>query len=148
MDNIDYISASDGTGEAPRATVNVYRAPTVPILNVDSTENFPNKFVASAGTVDATTGLIDPATLMVFKGSKTSGTEITIDEVAPGYSDIETNVADVVVLKPTTLWADLVANGLASAKDSLGGDGTVKLVVSDTEPTPEAGKTIIWFEPL
>lgn len=148
MENVEYIRGSDGTGEPPRATVTGYRAPTAPNLMVDSTENFPTKFVASTGNIDATTGLIDPATLMVFKGSVVSSTEINIDEIAPGYSDIENNVSDVVVLKPSTLWADLVADGLASAKDSLGGDGTVKLVVSATEPTPEAGKTIIWFEPL
>jgi hypothetical protein len=51
--------------------------------------------------------MLDDNTLTVFKGTK-SGSIITIDEYAPGYTDVGHAVGQVVVLKPSTLWADIV----------------------------------------
>ena len=147
MDNIDYIYASNGSGEAPRLTITSARAPLATTLSVDSVTNIPDKFVATTGTLNVTTGIIDPATVRVFKGSK-SGSDITIDEFAPGYVDDGNTVGQVVVIKPTTEWANIIGDSLANVKERLGGDTPVKFVVSATEPAPEAGVTIIWFEPL
>jgi len=147
MDNIDYIYASNGSGEAPRLTVTSARTTGATTLVVDSVTNVPDKFVATTGTLNVTTGLIDPATIKVFKGSL-SGSDIIIDEFAPGYTDDGNTIGQVVVLKPSTEWANIVGDSFASVKDSLGGASPVKFVVDAVEPPPEAGVTIIWFEPL
>lgn len=147
MDNTDYIYASNGSGEAPRLTVTQARASGATTLTVDAVTNIPAKFIATSGTLNATTGLFDPATTKVFRGHVASG-KIEIDEFAPGYADQGNTVGQSVVIKPTTLWADFVAAALADAKDSLGGTTPVKLVVSATQPAPDPDKQIIWFEPL
>lgn len=147
MENSDYIYASNGSGEAPRLTIIAARAPGATTLSVDATTNVPAKFVGTSGTLNTTTGLIDPATAKVFRGSIVSGA-VEIDAFAPGYADEGNTVGQVVVIKPTTEWADIVADSIADAKDSLGGATPVKFVVSATQPAPETGKTVIWFEPL
>lgn len=120
MDNIDYIYASNGSGEAPRMTVTAARAPGAATLTVDSVANVPNKFVATVGTLDPSTDLIDPATAIVFKGSIVSGA-VNIDALAPGYTDPTGNaVGQVVVIKPATEWADLVAAALHDMKTKFG----------------------------
>jgi hypothetical protein len=60
------------------------------------------------GTLQAN-GLLNPATVQVFYGTA-SGTTITISSFAPGYSDLGNAIGDVVVLKPTTEWANLVSS--------------------------------------
>jgi hypothetical protein len=147
MDNTEYIYASNGSGEAPRLTVTAARAALATTLTVDATTNLPAKFVATSGTLNTDTGLLDPATIKVFRGHIASG-KIEIDQFAPGYTDTGNSVGQVVVLKPSTEWANIIAGALNDAKDSLGGDNPVKLVVSETQPSPESGKTVIWFEPL
>ena len=111
MDNVDYIYASNGSGEAPRLTVTSARAPGATTLAVDAVTNVPNKFIATSGTLNVTTGLLDPATVRVFRGHK-SGSVLEIDGFAPGYVDAGNTVGQSVVIKPTTLWADFVADAL------------------------------------
>jgi hypothetical protein len=107
MQPADYVAASDGTGEAVRAIVTTQRLVGAATLIVDSVENWPNKFIATSGTLDPVTGMLDDNTITVFKGTLT-GSIITIDEYAPGYPDVGHEVNQVVVLKPSTLWADIV----------------------------------------
>lgn len=102
---IDYIAASNGSGEAVRAIVTTDRLISATTLIVDSVLNWPNRFVATSGTLDPLTGLLDEGTITVFKGVLT-GSIITIEEFAPGYPDIGNTVGQVVVLKPSTFWAD------------------------------------------
>lgn len=147
MDNIEYIHASNGVGEAPRMTVTAARAPGATTLTVDAVTNVPTKFVGTSGTLNVDTGIIDPGTIKVFLAEVVSG-DIEIIEFAPGYSDEGNSIGQVVVIKPATIWADILANSLANVKERLGGDTPVKFVVSAAEPPPEAGVTIIWFEPL
>ena len=103
----DYVAASDGTGEAVRAIVTTERLVGASTLIVDSVLKWPIKFIATSGTLDPLTGLLDDNTLTVFKGTLT-GSIITIDEFAPGYADVGHTVNQIVVLKPSTLWADIV----------------------------------------
>lgn len=147
MEEIEYLQASNGSGEPPRASVTVARSPGATTLTVDAVTNWPPFFVATSGVLNTETGILNPATVRVFKGHLQSGA-IEIDAFAPGYVDDGNAVGDIVVLKPNTKWADIVSDGLAEASDRLGGDSPVKFVVNAVEPPAEAGKTIIWFEPL
>jgi len=70
-----------------------------------------------AGTVDPTTDRFIDGEYVVFKGHL-AGSVITIDELAPGYTDSGNKEGDIIVIKPTTLWADL----LAAAIEAFGTD--------------------------
>lgn len=116
-----YLNASNGIGEAVRANVVVNRAIGNSQINVDSVLNWPSKFIATVGTLDTTTGIFTPGTVTVFFGHL-SGSYIIIDERAPGYSDIGNTANQIVVLKPTTPWADkLVATLNAKVKSVVAG---------------------------
>lgn len=105
MQPSDYVAASDGTGEAVRAIVTTIRNAGATTLLVDSVSHWPTKFIATSGNLDPLTGLL--STVTVFKGTR-SGSIITITAFAPGYTDVGNTVGQVVVLKPSTLWADIV----------------------------------------
>lgn len=119
MENTDYIYASNGSGEAPRMTVTAARASGATTLTVDAVTNVPAKFIATSGTLNTTTDLIDPATMKVFRGQVVSGA-IQINGFAPGYVDTGNTVGQVVIIKPTTHWADFVAGALTDMKDTFG----------------------------
>ena len=130
MPTADYIAASDGTGEAVRAIVTTQRLIGSVTIITDSVDGWPNKFVATSGTLNVSTGLLEEGTVTVFKGHLT-GSIITIDDYAPGYSDEGHEVGQVIVLKPTTLWADLVKDyldtllvGDATTLNGFGADST------------------------
>lgn len=127
MQPSDYVAASDGTGEAVRAIVTTQRLVGATTLIVDSVENWPNKFIATSGTLDPVTGMLDDNTLTVFKGTLT-GSIITIDEYAPGYTDVGHSVNQIVVLKPSTLWADIVRAYLDELSDFAEASTQVALV--------------------
>jgi len=115
---LDLINASAGTGEAVRPNITIARSAGATIITVDSVANWPAKFVATAGKIVGT-ALTTP---LVFAGH-ISGTTIIIDTIAPGYADTLGNaVGDVLVLKPSTLWADNIAGVLAVAHNN---DGTI-----------------------
>lgn len=103
-----YLRASNGNGEAVRANVVTEREVGGNEINVDSVINWPSKFVATSGAIDPTTNTFDPNTVTVFWGHL-NGTYLVIDEFAAGYSDIGNQPNEVVVIKPTTPWADLFA---------------------------------------
>lgn len=110
--DIDYIRGSDGSGEAVRATVTSARSVSATTLQVDAVTNYPDKFIATTGVLNEETGYLDPETLTIFY-AELDGANIEILDFAPGYSDIGNAVGDVVVLKPTTPWADNIADLLA-----------------------------------
>lgn len=105
--DLSKLGASDGAGEAVRANITALRAIGSTTLAVDSLVHWPQKFIATMGTLlsDST---LDPATATVFTGH-INGTGIVIDTFAPGYTDKGSKVNDVVVIKPTTNWADMMA---------------------------------------
>jgi hypothetical protein len=119
---IDFLKASDGTGEAVRAVVTGTRIATATTLEVDSLNNWPTKFVATVGTLNVTTGVLEIGTITIFKGH-ISGGDIIIDQFAPGYPDNGNSIGQVVMLKPNTFWADTLAAVLEVSHDD---DGTLK----------------------
>lgn len=124
MNEIAYLKASNGSGEPPRASVTVARSSGATTLTVDSLTNWPPKFVATSGILNVTTGILNPATVRVFKGRIQSG-KIEIESFAPGYTDTGNAVGDVVVLKPNTLWADIIANSFEAIGVSIDTDGSL-----------------------
>jgi hypothetical protein len=132
----EYIRGSNGDGEAVRAIVTTDRGIGDSDLIVDSVLNWPNKFIATVGDLDEGTGLFDPDTISIFYGTLT-GSIITIDQFAPGYSDVGNEINQSVVLKPTTAWADTVA-------DNAGGAGS-GIIVSPTPP-PDPEEDDFWLD--
>lgn len=117
------LNASDGTGEASQASVQAIRTAGANSITVSSLSHWPAKFIATTGTLIPVQGTnqktIDPSTMLVFAGHISAG-KIVIDSVAPGYVDQGSKVNDVVIIKPTTFWADI----LAGAVQSVSGNGT------------------------
>lgn len=154
MVNLNRIRGSDGNGESVKAVVTGNRLANATTITVDSVQNWQGDFIGTYGTLDGDNSLI-PASVRVFFGHL-SGSDIEIDSFAPGYTDNGNSVGDVVLLKPTTAWADELAEFLAvSHKD----DGAlaqvtrsepgIKLAVAPTQPSPDPdGNIILWFEPL
>lgn len=126
----EYLQASNGTGEAVRSNVVVARIIGSTEINVDTVLNWPNKFIATSGTLDPATGQFNPATVTVFFGH-INGTYLHIDEFAPGYSDRGNAQNEIIVLKPTTSWADKVA-----LRVSLPAGGTAAQVLTKNSSTP------------
>lgn len=118
MASIDLIRASNGSGDAVKATVTNARVISSTTIQVDATTNWPSKFIATVGSVDGT-GAFVPATVTVFDGIL-SGGNIEITSFAPGYTDIGNTPGQIVVLKPTTAWANEVADTLAVAHSDNG----------------------------
>lgn len=124
MDDIKYLYGSNGSGEAPRLTITSARAPGATTFEVDSVTNVPAHFVGTTGTLNPSTGLIDPATVKVFKGSL-DGSDIQLDEWAPGYTDpTGSQVGQVIVIKPATIWADIIASALGAVAEIVAADGS------------------------
>lgn len=118
--NYAALQASDGSGEAIRATVQSpgrdVGSTTIP---VDAVTNYPT----GTGACIITTGTLQPnntiTNAQVMYGTA-SGTSITITAFAAGYSDLGNSVGDVVVIKPTTEWANTVGKHIAN----ITGNGT------------------------
>src|SRR5690606_16748867 len=125
IDPIEYLRASNGLGEAVRANVVVDREIGSMEINVDTLLNWPPKFIATSGALDLATGTFDPETVTVFYGHS-EGNYIKIDKFAPGYEDIGNQANDMVVLKPTTPWADAVVEAVE--------EGGASVTISDTPP--------------
>jgi hypothetical protein len=130
MASINLIKASDGTGNASTATVQTVRNSGVTTIIVDTVNNIPATFMGSMGTphtfVDPVTSeeitVISEATAVDFTGH-VSGANLEIDSIAPGYTDLGSAVGDIVVIRPTTAWADNIATVLAVAHND---NGTLK----------------------
>lgn len=122
----DFIRGSNGEGEAVRAIITEARNIGDMSIVTDSVLNFPPKFIATTGTLDTITGLINPETETVMF-CHLDGSIIMIDAFAPGYSDVGNLLDQVIILKPTTAWADAVADSLNSL-----------IISSDTAPASPA----------
>lgn len=130
MASIKLLRASDGTGSASVATVQSVRSAGATTLVVDTVENIPAYFMASMGTphtftdpvTSETITVISEATAVDFKGHVNS-TNLEIDGIAPGFTDAGSAVGDIVIIKPTTEWADELADILDVSHND---DGTFK----------------------
>lgn len=111
--SINRIKASDGTGNASVATVQAVRSAGATTIQVDTTQGIPTEFVGSMGTphtfTDPVTGeeitIISEATAVDFSGH-IDGSDLEIDDIAPGYTDGGSEVGDIVIIRPTTQWSD------------------------------------------
>lgn len=117
--SIENIKGSDGTNETVRAVVTALRSVSATTIQVNSVVGFASSFIGTTGALDANNKLtIRP---QVFFGHL-SGSDIEIDSFAPGYTDEGNEVGDIVIIKPTTAWADEVAAVLEVSHED---DGTL-----------------------
>lgn len=117
----DQLSASDGTGEAVLANIESDRAIAAVTINVDSVENFPNEFIFCTGD-KTVNNFIDPDTMTIGYGHLDSG-DVIIDGFAPGYVDDGNTSGQILIIKPTTYWADEIVR---LARISHSDDGKLK----------------------
>lgn len=115
MADYDFLSVSNGSGEPALMHVNgsgrVAGATSIP---VDTITNVATKFIGTYGTI-AANGFMDPTTMRNFKGH-TSGSSLIIDAFEPGAgTDLGNTAGQVVVIKPTTGWANRVASFIKNA---------------------------------
>jgi hypothetical protein len=145
LPSINLIKASDGTGNASTATVQTVRNSGVTTIIVDTVNNIPATFMGSMGTphtfVDPVTSeeitVISEATAVDFTGH-VSGANLEIDSIAPGYVDNGSAVGDIIVIRPTTAWANNLADTLAASHDN---DGTLKAgAVTNAKLSTSAGE--------
>lgn len=130
MASIKRIRASDGTGSASAATVTASRSPGATTLQVNTVDNIPAYFSGAMGTphtftdpvTSETITVISEATCVEFQGH-VSSTNLEIDSIDSGFTDLGSSVGDVVIIKPTTGWANNVADILDVSHDD---DGTLK----------------------
>lgn len=136
MASIDQIRASDGSGNANVATVQSSRSPLASTIIVDTVVGINATFMGSMGTphtfVDPITSeeitVISEATVVDFSGH-VDGSNLEIDDIAPGYTDLGSEVGDIVIIRPTTQWGDNVADVLDVSHDD---DGGLKDDIVDT----------------
>lgn len=131
MASIEFIKASDGSGNANVATVQNTRSALASTIIVDTVAGINTAgFSGSMGTphtftdpiTSETITVISEATAVDFTGH-IDGSNIEIDTIAPGYTDLGSAVGDIVIIRPTTQWGDNVAEVLEVAHDD---DGTLK----------------------
>jgi hypothetical protein len=102
------------------------RAVGATVFTVDSVTNVPNFFIATAGTL-LPTGFIDPSTKTDFFGH-VSGATLILDALCPGSADTGNTSGQVVVIKPNSEWANLVAQFVKNAS----GNGTPENMTAAT----------------
>lgn len=113
MSDYQYLAVSDGTGDASLMHLTANRSTGSTVYPVDSVVGVPTKFIATAGTLLAS-GFIDPTTETNFKGH-VSGATLVVDSFAPGSTDAGNTSGQVVVIKPNTYWAELIAAFIMNA---------------------------------
>ncbi len=131
MASIELIKASDGTGNAEVPTVQTTRAPGATTIDVDTVQGINTAgFMASMGTphtfVDPITAetitVISEATCVDFAGH-VDGSNLEIDTIAPGQTDLGSAAGDIIIIRPTTQWSDNVASTIGVSHED---DGTIK----------------------
>lgn len=120
MASIEQIKGSDGSGNANVATVQNSRSPGATTIIVDTVLGInAGGFAGSMGTphtftdpiTSETITVISEATAVDFTGH-VDGSNLEIDDIAPGYVDAGSEVGDIVIIKPTTQYADNLAEVL------------------------------------
>lgn len=129
MASIEQIKGSDGTANASLATVQNSRSSGASTIIVDTVAGInPAGFIGSMGTphtftdpvTSETITVISEATAVDFSGH-IDGSNIEIDDIAPGYTDLGSEVGDIIIIKPTTQYSDNLAEVLEAAHND---DGT------------------------
>lgn len=131
MQSIASLRASNGAANASVVTVQSLRSPGATTIVGNTVSGLPPNFIATMGAphtfTDPQTGevitIISEATAVDFAGH-VNGSNLVIDTIAPGYTDTRGSlVGDIVILKPTTFYADTLNNVLAQSHND---DGTFK----------------------
>lgn len=117
----EYLRASDGTGNAALAHIESTRAIGATVLNVDSVDNYPTKFIYTTGTVGAD-GFLVPASITEMFCHVTAG-DVIIEGYMPGYTDQGNTAGQVGVIKQSTAWANLVADTMKNAQTFIDTNG-------------------------
>ena len=130
MAYIDLLRASDGSGNAQVATVQSTRTALASTIVVDTVDGINDTFVGTMGTphtftdpvTSETITVISEATAVDFAGH-VDGANLEIDTIAPGYTDAGSEIGDIVIIRPTTQYADNLADVLDVSHND---DGTIK----------------------
>lgn len=131
MTSIQLIKGSDGSGNAAVATVQSTRSTGATTIVVDTVAGINTTgFAGSMGTphtftdpiTSETITVISEATAVDFIGH-VDGSNLEIDTIAPGYTDAGSAVGDIVIIRPTTQYADNIADVLEVEHNN---DGTLK----------------------
>lgn len=110
---IDFLKASDGTGEPVIANIEADRSIGATIIEVDSLDNWGSHFIVITGNL-LPNGYIDSADMTIMTAHEDSG-DIVIDGFEPGYADVGNTEGQVAIIKMTTGWADRVASRVTPA---------------------------------
>lgn len=147
--SIDSIKASDGSAPASVATVQTVRAPLAATIIVNTVSGINANFHGSMGTphtftdpvTSETITVISEATNVDFRGH-VDGSDLVIDEIAAGFTDLGSEVGDIIIIKPTTQWGDEVARVLEEAHQD---DGKLKTNSLDLfyKPSDNAGSWVV-----
>lgn len=111
-----FLKVSNGSGDAALMHVETERLEGATTIEVDVTTNVPDEFIATQGFL-LPNNLLDPATVTNFYGHLAGG-NIEIDGFLPGSTDTGTDEGMVVIIKPNTFWANLVAKFIMDATNS------------------------------
>lgn len=130
MPSIDKLRASDGSGNASVATVQSTRSGGASTIDVDTVLGINTNFFGTMGTphtftdpiTSETITVISEATAVDFSGH-VDGSNLEIDAIAPGYTDNGSAVGDIIIIRPTTSYANNIADVLDVAHND---DGTIK----------------------
>lgn len=120
-------------------TVTNIRSAGANTIKVNTVANAPVKFVGTMGTphtftdpvTSETITIISEASAVDFFGS-ISGSDVIIDQIAAGYTDLGSKVGDIIVIKPITEGQNNLANVLGQAHND---DGSLKTSAIVYEPT-------------
>lgn len=118
MAQYDFLSVSNGSGDAALMHIESDRLSGSTTIDVDTVTNVPAKFIATYGTIGPD-GYITAASKREFRGHL-SGSDLVIDAFEPGSTDDGNTAGQVVIIKPNTGWADRVATWIKNAS----GNGT------------------------
>lgn len=116
--NYDFLKVSDGSSDAALMHITAARSIGSTTIEVDIITGVPNKFIATTGTL-LPSGFIDPATKRDFIGHL-DGSNIEIDDFVLGSDDDGNTEGQVVIIKPNSYWANLIAQYILNAT----GEGT------------------------
>lgn len=106
-----YLPVSDGLGDAALMHVTASRSIGATTIKVDTVANVPQKFIATYGEQLPNSEFIDPSTAVIFYGHL-SGSDLEIDGFIGGSVDNGNSEDDVVVIRPNSPWANLIAESV------------------------------------
>lgn len=149
MASIQQIKGSDGSANASVATVQSSRSPGASTIIVDTVLAInPSGFAGSMGTPHTFTDpitseeitVISEATCVDFTGH-VDGANLEIDDIAPGYTDLGSEVGDIIIIRPTTQYADNLAEVLEESHNDDGSlnDSAIHSVLPAGVIVPYAG---------